>query len=63
MTDPGQFAIAVLALLIAPGPTNTLMAVAGAGPARILLPLLVAELAGYVVVIAVARLALLRSSK
>jgi threonine/homoserine/homoserine lactone efflux protein len=30
MTDPVQFALAVLLLLAAPGPTNTMMALAGA---------------------------------
>lgn len=46
------FAAAVLALLLAPGPTNTLMAVAGAqgGPGRVL-RLLPAELAGYLAAI------------
>lgn len=42
------FALAVLALLLAPGPTNTLMAVAGAERGvRHVLRLLPAELAGY----------------
>ncbi len=46
------FVLAVLALLLAPGPTNTLMGVAGArhGPGRVL-RLLPAELAGYLTVI------------
>jgi threonine/homoserine/homoserine lactone efflux protein len=43
---------AVLALLLAPGPTNTLMAVAGAqGGLRRVLRLLPAELAGYLTAI------------
>lgn len=46
------FAYAVLALLLAPGPTNTLIGVAGAqGGMRRVLGILPFELAGYLVVI------------
>ncbi len=46
------FAAAVLALLLAPGPTNTLMGVAGAqGGVKRVLRLLPAELAGYLAAI------------
>ena len=60
MTDPVQFALAVLLLLGVPGPTNTVMATAGAvnrdeAPWLFML----AELAGYLAIIALARLALL----
>lgn len=42
------FAIALLLLLLTPGPTNTLLAVAGASRGvRRSLPLMVAEIAGY----------------
>ena len=49
MSDPTVFALAVLAVLATPGPTNTLMAVAGAteGVSRGL-KLIPAEVAGYV---------------
>ena len=48
MADPTVFALAVLAVLATPGPTNTLMAVAGAtlGVSRGL-KLIPAEVAGY----------------
>lgn len=48
MADPTVFALAVLAVLATPGPTNTLMAVAGAtlGVSRGL-KLIAAEVAGY----------------
>jgi threonine/homoserine/homoserine lactone efflux protein len=59
VTDLVQFAFAALALLIVPGPTNTVLAVAGAGARRAPLPLLAAELAGYLVVILAARFMLL----
>ena len=48
MQDPVLFALAVLTLLITPGPTNTLLATAGAtGGFRRSAHLLLAELAGY----------------
>ncbi|HHY49369.1 MAG TPA: lysine transporter LysE [Alphaproteobacteria bacterium] len=59
MTDPVQFILAVLTLLITPGPTNTVMATAGSGARRSPLPLLAAELFGYLAIIALARIALL----
>lgn len=59
MTDPVQFVLAALALLIVPGPTNTVLAVAGAAGGRSPVPLLVAELIGYLAVILLARLVLL----
>lgn len=48
MSDPIAFGIAVLAVLVTPGPTNTLLASSGAtiGIVRSL-PLLLAEAAGY----------------
>lgn len=52
MTDPLLFALAVLALLATPGPTNTLLATAGASVGlRHALPLLPAETAGYLLAI------------
>jgi threonine/homoserine/homoserine lactone efflux protein len=59
MSDPLQFFLAVLTLLVTPGPTNTVMATAGAGPRRSPISLLLAELAGYLAIIWLARLALL----
>lgn len=59
MTDPLQFFLAVLTLLVTPGPTNTVMATAGAGPRRSPIPLLLAELFGYLAIITLARIALL----
>ena len=48
MTDLLNFILLVLALLAAPGPTNALLATAGAiQPLRRALPLLAAELIGY----------------
>ena len=48
MTDPIAFALACLALLSAPGPTNTLLATSGAiGGFIRSLPLILAELCGY----------------
>lgn len=60
MTDPIQFALAVLLLLATPGPTNTVMATAGAvnrgeGPWLFML----AELCGYFAIVLLARLVLL----
>lgn len=50
MHDPFAFALAVLALLATPGPTNTLLAAAGASDGvRPALRLVSAELAGYLV--------------
>lgn len=52
MTDPLAFATAVVALLVTPGPTNTLLATAGATVGfRRALGLLVAELSGYFVAV------------
>ena len=48
MTDPIAFALACLALLSAPGPTNTLLATSGAtGGFMRSLPLILAEFCGY----------------
>jgi len=53
MTDPILFAFAVIAILATPGPTNALLATAGAANGlRRSLPLVPAELAGYVIAIA-----------
>lgn len=60
MTDPLQFILAVVLLLAVPGPTNTVMATAGAtnrGEAP--WPFMAAELVGYLSIIALARLVLL----
>ncbi len=59
MSDPLAFVLAVLTLLITPGPTNTVMATAGATRLRSPLPLLLAELGGYLAIITLARVALL----
>ena len=60
MTDPVLFFLAVLTLLATPGPTNTVMATAGAAAAgRSAWPLLAAELLGYLSIITLSRLALL----
>jgi threonine/homoserine/homoserine lactone efflux protein len=59
MTDPLLFVLAVVSLLATPGPTNTLLATAGA--ARGVwwaAPLVLAELAGYLTAMAVLRLAI-----
>lgn len=46
------FALAVLALLLTPGPTNTLLALSGAGRGvRASLPLMIGEIAGYLLII------------
>ncbi|MCB4768943.1 LysE family transporter [Ancylobacter sp. Lp-2] len=59
MTDPVLFALAVLAILATPGPTNTLLATAGAaGGWRRALPLMPAEIAGYLIAISTIGLAL-----
>jgi threonine/homoserine/homoserine lactone efflux protein len=56
VTQPIVFALSVLALLLVPGPTNTLLAGAGATRgARRSLVLLIGELAGYNIAIAVMR--------
>jgi threonine/homoserine/homoserine lactone efflux protein len=59
MTDPILFLLAVVTLLGAPGPTNTLLATSGAtaGIARSL-PLLGGALAGYLIALAVIRILL-----
>ncbi len=50
MQDPVLFALAVLAVLGTPGPTNTLLATAGATAGlRRSLPLIAAEAAGYTI--------------
>ncbi|MCW8086860.1 LysE family translocator [Sabulicella glaciei] len=52
MQDPLLFALAVLALLGTPGPTNTLLATAGAmAGLRASLKLILAEAAGYLIAI------------
>ncbi|HVY98357.1 MAG TPA: LysE family translocator [Dongiaceae bacterium] len=51
MTDPLAFALAVAILLATPGPTNTLLLTAGAGSGRWSLPLILAEVTGYLVTI------------
>ncbi len=59
MTDPLLFLAAVLTLLGTPGPTNTLLATAGAtAGVRRSLPLLLGELGGYLIAIGVVRLVL-----
>lgn len=52
MTDPLAFALAVLALLATPGPTNTLLAASGAGAGlRRSARLIPAEIGGYLLAI------------
>ena len=59
MTDPLLFFLAALALLTAPGPTNTLLATSGAEVGfRASLPSVAAELAGYIIAISAYRLIL-----
>lgn len=59
MTDPALFLLAVLTLLGMPGPTNTLLASAGAAEGvRAGLPLIGAALAGYLVAIGAIHLGL-----
>lgn len=58
MVDLLQFLPAVVVLLLVPGPTNTVMATAGAGPKQSPLPLLAAELAGYATIITLATIVL-----
>lgn len=59
MEDPVLFALAVLAVLGTPGPTNTLLATAGAAAGfRRALPLIAAEAAGYIIAILTLGLAL-----
>ena len=58
MADPLQFLLTVVMLLLVPGPTNTVMATAGAGTPRSPLPLLAAELLGYATIITIATLIL-----
>jgi threonine/homoserine/homoserine lactone efflux protein len=56
MTDPLLFLLAVLTILGTPGPTNTLLATSGAtAGVRPSLPLLVAELSGYLIAILLIR--------
>jgi threonine/homoserine/homoserine lactone efflux protein len=59
MTDLLQFLLGALILLAAPGPTNTMLALAGAGSSRSPAGLLAAELAGYALAIGVSGLVLL----
>ncbi|HWA45323.1 MAG TPA: LysE family transporter [Hypericibacter adhaerens] len=60
MTDPVQFALAVLLLLSVPGPTNTVMATAGAvNRGEWPWPFMLGELAGYFAIVLLARLVLL----
>jgi threonine/homoserine/homoserine lactone efflux protein len=59
MTDPFLFIFAVLVLLGTPGPTNTLLATSAATVGvRRSLPLLVGELAGYLIAIGTIRIVL-----
>lgn len=59
MGDPLQFLLGALVLLAVPGPTNTLMALAGAGAPRSPLPFVVAALLGYGAIIGVSSIVLL----
>lgn len=59
MSDPLLFLLGVVTLLGAPGPTNTLLALSGAAAGvRRSLPLLAAELIGYLIAIGIIRLLL-----
>jgi threonine/homoserine/homoserine lactone efflux protein len=59
VTDPLLYVLAVLTILVTPGPTNTLLATAGAMVGlRRSLPLLIGEIGGYLVAIAAIRLVL-----
>jgi threonine/homoserine/homoserine lactone efflux protein len=59
MTDPLLYILAVLTILGTPGPTNTLLATSGAMVGwRRSLPLLIGELGGYLIAIAVIRFVL-----
>ena len=59
MQDPLLFALAVLALLGTPGPTNTLLATSGASVGfRRSLPLIGAEMGGYFIAVAILHLLL-----
>ncbi|WP_246705071.1 hypothetical protein [Rhizobium sp. RM] len=52
MSSYSVFALAALALLLTPGPTNTLLALSGAGRGvKASLPLMLGEIAGYLLVI------------
>src|SRR5689334_17768494 len=60
MADPLQFAFAVLLLLGVPGPTNTVMATAGAvNRGERVWSALLAELVAYLAIVLLARFALL----
>ena len=59
MTQPGLFILAILTILATPGPTNTLLATASAAAGvRRSLPLLAAELLGYLITVDVVGLIL-----
>lgn len=52
MQSTSAFAFAILALLLTPGPTNTLLALSGAGRGvRASLPLMLGEICGYLLVV------------